>query len=204
MAPPTRMSTYVGDDHGSATANSVVNRDTFSLSLSLSHPAFVVRAYDTEVSRGEPCVAGACGLPFLFPLPSLLFSSLLVSSRLFSSPRATGQCFFAPSPPHSLTLPPLSATNCVARPRATSTVPYALNVAQEDHGAARTMDLGRLAARWLADGAPFAQRRCSSIVRTFTHAVYTCVRVRVKRRRRIKKRTPMATRRRNTFLSILI
>lgn len=84
----------------------------------------------------------------------LPFSTLFVlSSLLFSSPHTTGRCFFAPS--FSLSSSRLClcpATNCVARPRATSTGLYALNVAQEDHGAARTMDLGRLAARWLADG----------------------------------------------------
>lgn len=124
-------------------------------------------------------------------------------SRLFSSLLARPASASSHPPPLSISLTrPVSpsATNCVARPRATSTAPYALNVAQEDDGAARTMDLGRLAARRLADGAPFAQRRCSSIARTFTRVartwvVRTCADDTAARR---TKKTPMAMRRGNT------
>lgn len=138
------------------------------------------------MSRGEPCVTGACGLwrglPFLSRfLPFSRFvstrpvSSLLVSSLLFSS-RATDRCSFVPSFSLSLSLSRLclcSAMNCAARAREQQ-VRYALNVAQEDRGVARTMDLGRLATRRL----PIGQWRAfcaTAMVLCRTHKLHACV-----------------------------
>lgn len=154
-APPT----YVGDDR--EWRPSTRHRGTLgpfllvSLSRSLAHPACVVRARATRRCRVESRAWPVrVAFPFLsrflpFPSPSLLSSSLRRSS-LLARPAAwlLRTVSFSPSSP----LPPVSVgaprrTASRAREQQVRALPYALNVAQEADGAARTMGLGRLVDR---------------------------------------------------------
>lgn len=149
----------------------VVNRhrDAFSFFLSFSLSPGLRGRRVRHGGVAWRAVRDRCVWPSLsFSLPSLP-TPRLVSSLLFSHGR--------PLLLRTLLLSPVFvyAPQRTAPRAREQQVWYALNVVQEDRGTARTMDLGRLAARRLADGAPFAQRRCSSIARTFTRVhVHTC------------------------------